>query len=222
MAFEDAVKEYISTYVTGHLPNKNEMEKQFNYIHDEELKERIFKEYYICRYVYKFFEGMNAKDELLDAEVRLQVIMYANIYEAIIHYVLFSLYNDRQIVKDLEYVKAPIEISIPHEKYAQLQTALQHNGKTIKTYYIDLKRRDITKIRFDDKAEAAFQLGLIDESLKDEIIQIYNLRNGIHLHAELRKQTVWDIEMSKLAYWRIEKLNQELIQKLTEDGKICV
>jgi len=222
MAFEDDVKNYINTYVEGHLPDKVEIDKQFLYIQDSDLRSRISKEYYIARYVYKFFEGMNAKDELLDAEIRLQVIMYANIYEAIIHYVLFTLYKDDQLVKDLEYIKAPKEISIPTEKYCIIKDALVHDGKDIKTYYLDLKKRDITKVRFDDKADVAFKLGLIDKPLMEEVIHFYNLRNGIHLHAELRKQIVWDLEMSKMAYWRIEKLNKLVEEKLIKDKKYSV
>jgi hypothetical protein len=221
MAFEDDVKEYINNYVEGHLPSKDDMEKQFDIIMDEDLKKRITKEYYIARYVYKFFEGMKAQDELLDAEIRLQKIMFANIYEAIIHYILFELYKDLQVVIDLEYVKGPTEISIPKIKYEKLINELMHDGKKIKTYYINTKRRDKTKIRFDEKAETAWNIGLIDEELKDEIIGFYNLRNGIHLHAEIRKQIVWDLEMSKMSYWRIEKLVQQIKAKLIVDGKFA-
>jgi len=219
MAFEDDVKQYIEIYVVGHLPIKNETERMFSYIKDDDLRNRIIKEYFIARYVYKFFEGMKAENELLEAEIRLQVIMYANIYEAIIHHILFFVYNDCQLVKDLEYIKAPIEISIPKEKIEKIKNALEHDNKEIKTFYYDYKKRDITKVRFDDKAETAYQLGLIDESLKDELIYFYNLRNGIHLHAEIKKQIVWDIEMSKMAYWRIEKINQQITAKLAKDKR---
>jgi hypothetical protein len=222
MAFQDEVQNYINNYVEGHIPSKDEILKQFTYIEDEELQKRIAKEYYIARYIYKFFEGMESRDELLDAEVRLQVIMFANIYEAIIHYVLFTKYSETQIVKDLEYVQTPIEISIPSEKKKEIEDALQHSGKSIKTYYMALKRRDLTKVRFDEKAEAAFSLGLIDNDLKDEIINFYNLRNGIHLHAEIRKNIIWDLEMSKMAYWRIEKINLQVSRKMKIDNKITV
>ena len=103
-----------------------------------------------------------------------------------------------------------------------IKDALVHNGKDIKTYYLDLKKRDITKVRFDDKADVAFKLGLIDKPLMEEVIHFYNLRNGIHLHAELRKQIVWDLEMSKMAYWRIEKLNKLVEEKLIKDKKYSV
>ena len=221
MGFEDQVKEYISNYVEGHIITKSDIEKTFNYILDEELRQRITKEFYIARYIYKFFQGMSAVDELLEAQVRLQVIMYANIYEAVLHYILFELYGDEQIVIDLKNITAPIEIYIPEHKKDKISKALVHEEKEIKTYYIGNKKRELTKIRFDEKADAAYQLGLLDEELKNEVITIYNLRNGIHLHAEIRKQISWDLDMSKKAYWRIEKLNQLVSAKLIADNKVA-
>ncbi|WP_320153158.1 hypothetical protein [uncultured Tolumonas sp.] len=164
---------------------------------------------------------MSAVDELLEAQVRLQVIMYANIYEAVLHYILFELYGDEQIVIDLKNITAPIEICIPEHKKDKISKALVHEEKEIKTYYIGNKKRELTKIRFDEKADAAYQLGLLDEELKNEVITIYNLRNGIHLHAEIRKQISWDLDMSKKAYWRIEKLNQLVSAKLIADNKVA-
>jgi|688.fasta_scaffold57480_5 hypothetical protein len=164
---------------------------------------------------------MKAENSLLDAQVRLQVIMFANIYEAIIHDVLFTHYADSQPVQDLRFITAPIEIAIPSAKLCKIKDAVTHDGKDIKTYFIGQKRRDINKLRFDSKVEAAFQLGLIDETLKGEMVYCYDLRNGIHLHAELRKEIVWDLEMSKAAYWRVENLNNQVMKKLLADAKIA-
>ncbi|WP_320153156.1 hypothetical protein [uncultured Tolumonas sp.] len=49
MGFEDQVKEYISNYVEGHIITKSDIEKTFNYILDEELRQRITKEFYIAK-----------------------------------------------------------------------------------------------------------------------------------------------------------------------------
>ena len=53
------------------------------------------------------------------------------------------------------------------------------------------------------------------------MVYCYNLRNGIHLHAELRKGIVWDLEMSKAAYRRVENLNNQVNRQLLADSKIA-
>lgn len=220
MPFQPEIKDYINNYIKGHLPNDVKTEIVFSYIKDEPIRKRIITEYTNTRYIYKFFEGMQATDDLLISQVRLQIIMYANVYEAVIHYILFTLYKDTEAVNEIMYVNALKEISIPSDKLTLLAKSLIHDKKNIITCYRDAQKRDITKIRFDEKADAAFKLGLIDEELKEELINFYNIRNAIHLHAELRKGIEYELDMSKLAYWRIEKFNQLIQNKLTEDKKI--
>jgi len=220
MTFQEEVKHYIADYVEGHIPTQDDILSRFSCIQNQEVQTRIAKEYYIARYIYKFFEGMQAADSLLVAQVRLQVVMFANIYEAIIHEVLFAYYADSDAVHNLRFINSPIEISIPDSKLSKIKDAISHDGKEIKTYFIGSKRRDINKLRFDSKAEAALSLGLIDERLKEEMVNCYDLRNGIHLHAELRKEIVWDLEMSKAAYWRVENLNTQVKRQLLADSKI--
>ena len=220
MTFQEEVKHYIAEYVEGHIPSQDDSLSKFSYIQNQEIQARIAKEYYIARYIYKFFEGMQAEDSLLVAQVRLQVIMFANIYEAIIHEALFTYYADSDAVHNLRFINTPIEISIPGSKLSKIKDAISHDGKEIKTYFIGSKRRDINKLRFDSKAEAARSLGLIDERLKEEMVNCYDLRNGIHLHAELRKEIVWDLEMSKAAYWGVENLSTQVKRQLLADSKI--
>jgi hypothetical protein len=221
MTFEEDVKNYVAEYVEGHIPSQAESLSMFSYIQNQEVQARIAKEYYIARYIYKFFEGMKAENSLLDAQVRLQVILFANIYEAIIHEVLFAYYNESEYVHNLKFINSPIEISIPESKLRDIKDAISHDGKQIKTYFVGSKSRDINKLRFDSKADAAASLGLIDEAIKEDMVYCYNLRNGIHLHAELRKEIVWDLEMSKAAYWRVHNLNTQIKRQLLADSKIA-
>ena len=166
MTFEEDIKDYIAEYVEGHIPSQADSLLKFSCIQNQEVHARIAKEYYIARYIYKFFEGMRAENSLLDARVRLQVIMFANIHEAIIHEVLFTCHAKSEHVHNLKFINSPIEISIPESRLRDIEDALSHDGKQIKTYYIGSKSRDINKLRFDSKAEAAVRLGLIDEALK--------------------------------------------------------
>ena len=101
MPFEKSIIEYITNYIEGHLPKDEWYDEYFSFINDIDLANRLKIEFQNARFIYKLFEGMQAADELLLAEVRTQIIMYVSIYEALIHYILFEYYKDSQEVKDL-------------------------------------------------------------------------------------------------------------------------
>lgn len=219
MPFKNEIIERIDQYVYRDMPTDEKMREHFDYIFDERLKERLFLEFKSVRYMYKLFEGLAATDEKLLIQVRTQVIIYVGIYEAIIHHILFDVLENENLIEELKIIKAPIQISIPKRKLNRLISELSHDGKDILTYYMGKKKRDITKIRFDEKAKIFQSLGFIDIDLRDELIEFYNIRNGIHIHAELRKEIDYEIELSKNAYWRMEKF-KILVKKEFERRKL--
>src|SRR5699024_3447096 len=117
---------------------------------------------------------------------------------------------------------------------------LFHDGKTIIPYFETLQKRDITKVRFDEKCIAAFQLGILtgipeqNDSTADilpdikqiagmptfcaELIRIYEVRNAIHLHAELKKEIDYHLALSKIAYRRMQPFLNQIRTKLNADG----
>lgn len=120
MSFEKTLKDSILSYCTHDLPDDAWYKSAFAFIKDEKLKNRLIAEFKNARFIYKVFEGLSVKDELLLAEVRMQILMYASIYEAIIHYVLFDeYYQNTQEVKDLLIHKVTKRIDIPHRVNGQ-------------------------------------------------------------------------------------------------------
>ncbi|WP_201049429.1 hypothetical protein [Aliivibrio fischeri] len=90
MAFETGTKKEIEDYIKGHLAGWDWHQARFNIISDETLKDRLADEFMSARYIYKLLEGMSADDWLLRAQIRIQVLSYASIYEAVIHHILFE------------------------------------------------------------------------------------------------------------------------------------
>lgn len=223
MPFDASVKKQINQYMT-HIPDIGKIEEMFVFIKDDALRMRIVQEFYNARYIYKFFEGMNAKGEMLTVESRMQVIMFANIYEAVLHYILFTIYKDNPRVKAIQYTCEIKKISIKKDKAELLkQFAIKtKNGETIDVFpsYVAKSKMSETQIRFDSKAKCAEKLGLIDSTMRDFLIELYGFRNGIHLHAELRKGIVWDIKKSKDAYWKVEGFVKQIKERLKIDKKI--
>ena len=243
MPFEKELKDCIMNYCTRDLPKDEWYKNAFNFIKDNTLRNRLISEFKNARFVYKFFEGISAKDELLLAEVKMQVLMYASIYEATIHYVLFDeYYKNNPVVQNLLTQNVNKPFSIPKTQLDKINSLLSHDEKTIIPYFATTQMRDITKIRFDKKCIAAFQLGILknipeqNDSSADilpeikrlpdmptfcsELIRIYEVRNTIHLHAELKKEIEYHLALSRIAYRRLQPFLQQIKEKLTTDGLI--
>ena len=241
MPFEKEIRDTILAYCMRDLPNDIWYENSFDFVKDRSLKARLISEFKNARFMYKMFEGLAAEDELLLAEVKMQMLMYASIFEATIHYVLFDqYYKCTPIVQKLLTQKVNKPFSIPTSQLSAINKLLFHDGKTIIPYFETLQKRDITKVRFDEKCIAAFQLGILTgipeqndptaDILPDikqiagmppfcaELIRIYEVRNAIHLHAELKKEIDYHLALSKIAYRRMQPFLNQIRTKLNADG----
>ncbi|WP_156290170.1 hypothetical protein [Oceanobacillus salinisoli] len=215
MPFSDDLQEKILEYVYGHLPREEWYEENFyTFIADETLRERLIVEYKNSRVIYKIFEGLQAKDELLLAQIKTQVIMYVSIQEAVVNYVLFDLLEDKDPVQDLLFQERTTQIMIPRHKKEKLERELIHEGKEILTFFTEKKEVDKTKIRYDQKVEACYKLNLIDFELKGDLIKLYKYRNTVHLESELRQNLDYNLDMGNLAYRRVEGLSIQLTESL--------
>lgn len=217
MAFSAELQSEIRNYVYSHLPDEEWYDTHFySFIRDKGLRDRLIVEFKNARIIYKIFEGLQASDELLLAQIKTQVIMYVSIQEAVINYVLFNILESSPEVQALLYQERLVNIMIPTSQRAKLQKALEHDGKEILTYYKELKPVDRTKIRYDQKISASYQLNLLDEHLMNDLIKLYEYRNTVHIEAELRKNLDYNLEMGLLAFRRVEGLSMQLSSNLKE------
>lgn len=214
MAFTDETITAIKSYIDAHLGGWDWHKKRFDFISDETLQSRLADEFISTRYIYKILEGMNADEWLLRAQIRLQVLAYASIYEAVLHHILFTEMSSNKHVQALTEFETKKEISIPQNQRIILAKALKHDGKDIIPTYKSTAKTDITKVRFDKKAECAERLGLIDAKLKDELIELYEARNAIHIHAEIKKNLDYQLDLSKRAYMRMEPFVMQIKENL--------
>lgn len=227
MAFDQSIQKEIYTYCNNHLPDNTFYEGTFDFIQDPNLKQRIIDEYKGIRFAYKLYEGIEATDENLLFEVRHQILSYASIYEAVIHYVLFTYYQDTDAFHDIQYINTLVKIDIPTNKQSELEKVLSHDGKDIIPCYKKDKKQDDRQIRFESKCAACKKLGILYDIDKDgcaidlaqEIAEIYSYRNAIHIIAEQRRGISYELELSKKAYWRMQPFIEQVKEKLKADGK---
>lgn len=220
MAFEKSVKDQIARYIEAHIADEAWHVSYFGFIGEANLAKRLGEEFISTRYIYKLLEGLEADDWLLRAQIRNQVLSYASIYEAVIHHILFDVLSTEPAVIGLTEFPTKKQISIPPASMALLVKHLEHDGKTIIPTYEAIGRTDKSKVRFDKKAECATTLGLIYPWLKDEIIEFYEARNAIHIHAEIRKSLDYQLNLSKRAYKRMQPFKEQIVTALANRASV--
>jgi hypothetical protein len=218
MALDIATKTAIQKYVSAHVADEKWHKEYFDFLSDRLLADRLGEEFISTRHIYKLLEALEADDWLLRSQIRLQVVSYASIYEAVLHHILFTDFKDKPEVVALTEFPMKKMISIPSESMKVLQKHLQHDGKPIIPTYEGIGKTDESKVRFDRKAECAFVLGLIEEWLRDEIIEFYEARNAIHIHAEIRKSLDYQLDLSKRAYLRLQPFREQVRSRLISLG----
>lgn len=220
MAFEKSVKDQITQYIGAHVADETWHASYFDFIGETNLAKRLGEEFISTRYIYKLLEGLEADDWLLRAQIRNQVLSYASIYEAAIHHILFDVLSTEPAVIGLTEFPTKKQISIPPASMALLEKHLEHDGKKIIPTYETIGRTDESKVRFDKKAECATTLGLIEPWLKDELIEFYEARNAIHIHAEIRKSLDYQLDLSKRAYWRMQPFKEQIVAALASRAPV--
>lgn len=212
MAFDQNIREAVDEYVRNHIASEDWHASYFDFIDDRELSSRLSDEFLSTRYIYKLLEGLEADSWLLRAQIRLQVLSYASIYEAVLHHLLFTtLRSDARVVALTEFPMKK-QISIPAASQAELSKHLSHDGKDIVPTYIGVGKTDDTKVRFDRKVECACEIGFIEDWLKDELVEFYEARNSIHIHAEIRKSLNYELDLSKRSYLRLQPFKEQIVQ----------
>lgn len=221
MAFEKTVKDQITQYISAHVADEAWHISYFDFIDDTNLAQRLGEEFISTRYIYKLLEGLGADDWLLRAQIRNQVLSYASIYEAVIHHILFDVLSTEPLVIGLVEFPTKKQISIPSASMKLLEKHLEHDGKKIIPTYEVIGRTDDSKVRFDKKAECAASLGLIELWLKDELIEFYEARNAIHIHAEIRKSLAYQLGLSKRAYMRMQAFKEQVVAGLANRAPVA-
>ncbi|MGE8218473.1 MAG: hypothetical protein ACN6OU_01810 [Stenotrophomonas acidaminiphila] len=211
MAFDPDTKEKVSRYINAHLEDEAWHLSYFDFLTDKNLARRLGEEFISTRYIYKYFEGIGAKDWLQRAQVRIQVLCYASIYEAVIHHLLFvNLATNPHVIALTEFPTKK-QIFIPTDSLTALAKHLKHDGKDIIPMFEAVGKTEETKIRFDKKAKCAQALGIVEKWLSAELIEFYEARNAIHIHAEIRKSLSYEIDLARRAYMRLLPFKEQII-----------
>jgi hypothetical protein len=194
-------KQDIDTH-TSHL-------KLFDFIDDDALKTRIAKEFYVARYMsklqYVFRFTWNQESFELFGCLKLQIVQYGGIFEAIISHFLEKKYFDDDAVKKITQGKG-------YKKIDGLS-----NGVTVKQgdrelflCFKDTEPNRWESIKFESKLKAAVTIGLMSEKIKVAVLEIYNLRNSVHIQAAAKKAIEFEIEHCRSALYTLLDFLEEI------------
>jgi hypothetical protein len=188
----------INAYCKRDLPDLPWFLEEFDFIDQPTLRTRLARAFYAARYIYKLMEALRVTGDELHAHIKFQIIQYASIYEAIISHLLWNKFRDHDRVKTLETHKS-------YKKIAGLAgpTKITYEGEEASLcVYRDTKTWK-NAIKFNDRVDAAVDIGFVRKAYGEEIKRIYELRNLTHIETEAEKEIELEIENSKLAYRRM-------------------
>ena len=202
------------------MPNENWHVDFFDFVADLSLRQRLGQEYWAARCIYKLLESVQASGSLQRAQIKVQVLQYASMYEAVLHYVLFERYQHTPEVRALGESPHRVKVAVSRELRVKLVTQTGVPDKELVVTRETVGVADITKIRFDTKAAVAERLGLVTADLRGDLVEVFSARNAIHLHAEIRKNLKYQLNLSMKAYRRMQPLREQIVARLTKDGRL--
>lgn len=187
----------IQKYCQKDLDSHSQHIRTFDFIESQDLQERLSVEFYIARYIAKLQEALALKKNSYEliGHLKMQIVQYAGIYEAVISYLLKEKFAEHKSVSSLgqkiEYkpVSALAEgISIQKQD----ETLYLCNKTIIKSSWI--------YINFEDKLKAAVEIGLISEETKIIVLDIYKLRHSVHIEKVVKDDIEFEIEQCRTAF----------------------
>jgi hypothetical protein len=194
-----SVRERVLAYCERDLASDANVAAMFDFVDDDKLRERVQSEFQAARYIYKLGEALAASDGRLHAHVKFQIVQFAAIYEVLIVHFLWEKFGGHDVVHELEYHST-------YRKAASLPSSLHLTTKDGAPVVLCVEAQQKTprsSIKFDDKVDAAVQIGFIDSALAAEIKGFYKLRNAIHLETAVKNEVQYELQQSLLAFRRM-------------------
>jgi hypothetical protein len=187
----------ISEYYHRDIGTYSSYLQRFDFIGDQDLRERLAQEFYVARYAAKLQEALafdKNSFELL-GHLKLQIIQYAGIYEAVISYLLLNKLathpSVQKLGKRIEYKKVNALAG---------STQIQHNGEEVFLCRQASLQEPWVYVRFEDKLKAAKEIGFLTDSIATTILETYKLLHSVHIEKAVRDEIEFEMEQCKQAY----------------------
>ncbi|MFN5239585.1 MAG: hypothetical protein ACK513_08630 [Aphanizomenon sp.] len=208
---------YIHWFCQNHMDTHTSNLKLFDFIDDDALKTRIAKELYVARYFCKlqsaFKPVWNQASFELFGSLKLQIVQYGGIFEAIISYFLEGRYGNHELVKELIYVKDTYKEVSVLAKGVTIQQKLQKQEQEQELFICQKSKSRPARwegINFEKKLKVAVQIGLISNQTEAAVLETYQLRHSVHIQTAAKKEIELEIDHCKNAFYTFRKFLKEI------------
>lgn len=144
----------------------------FSFLDDASLQKNLGEAFYQARFVYKLMKELHLTKAKYYAFVKFQIIQYASIYEAILDYCLEKYHKDEIMTKyaEIAYVPAPVLANNASVKY---------DGQDVYLCIKRIRKKPIKLIRIQDRTEFAVKMGMISDTMRTRICNLYDTREPL-------------------------------------------
>lgn len=212
MPLEENLRASITEYCDRDVSTETQVGKMFEFVEDSKLKEMLVDEYMAARYIYKLGEALFADRKKISAHTKFQIVQYASIYEAVIVHLLWSKYAEHPEVKAIEKYTSLAKTS----QFPSDISMCTSEGKKVLLCIEKEMTNSRQAIKFDDKVAAAVKIGFLEQTLGEELKGFFKLRNGVHIENAVKNDISYEMEKSKLAYWRMQPFLDGISKFLAE------
>jgi len=182
----DTVIEHIErdivTDVTSEQRGMEWFFEKFNFINDDNsLKKHLAEAFYQARFMEKTRGTLRLKGVANDGFIKIQIILYASIYEALIDYALEKNKSNsfvENILRKKDYAVVSALSILTTLSYKDDSDSPSYKVYTCKER---VRNQNLKEIQFKDRLEAAISINFVQSTQKDEIELLYKSRNQVHL-----------------------------------------
>lgn len=154
---------------------QNWFARQFSFIPDTKLQERLGEAFYEARFMFAVMSTLSLQLNKAKGIIKYQIIQYASICEALLNYTIDTYYNE-----EFGQRYASQNLSKVDQAISKL-TTICYDGVPVYLCKYKTEKASVTWTSTPTKTEFAVEKGIISEDTKDKFCQLYDLRNNTHI-----------------------------------------
>lgn len=176
----------------------------FSFLSNATVAAQLGDAFYQARFMYKLMNALNLPLAKQRGIVKFQIVQYASICEAVLDMAIIKYFNEdaEEAFSVCELVKYPNAMSI--------DTKITCGGTPLVLCKSKKKKGDLKRTRVDFKTKYAVSKGLITQSTKDAVDNLYDLRNNIHILKAANSQYIPKLREAREAFALMQTFVSEI------------
>lgn len=171
---------------------------RFAFVDNATLQKYLAEAFYQARLIEKTREALGLRKEFNNVFVKTQILLYASIYESLIDYALEKNKTEPTVASLLrQEFFSPVPALSGATELTYKEAGATHKIVTCKKKG---RTQKLKEIQFNDRLNAAVELGFVQASNQAELEDLYKSRNKIHILAAVADNYKPDVLQSSMAF----------------------